>query len=112
MTYQEFQAVFAYLTRYHEEEQSQDWYVPYDRLPDLGLTADADVTRELWEAYEWEIETVDMLPGYDPATGLLPEGVEQTNFASPKPDWSVLVSNVEAARAWQAQQEQEQQEQP
>ena len=104
MTHQEFQTVFAYLTRYHEEEQSQDWYVPYDRMPDLGLTADADVTQELWDAYEWEIETVDMLPGYDPVTGLLPEGVEQPNFASPKPHWSVLVNNLEAAREWQERQ--------
>ena len=58
-------------------------YLPHDQMVDLQLEDEQEVDRAAWEAYDWEIETQDTLP----------EGVEQTNFASPKPDWSVLVAN-------------------
>jgi len=69
----------------------------YDTMPDLGLQDEAEVTQAIWEAYDgWETQDASQLP----------DGVEQTNFASPKPDWSVLVNHLEPAKGWQRQQEQ------
>ena len=87
MTHKELQIVFSYLIRFHEDEQSQDWYTPYNRMPDFGLTTDQEVTQEMWEAYIWETSDHN----------LLPEGVEQTNFASPKPSWTVLMNHLAPA---------------
>ena len=86
MTNEEFQAVFSYLTRYHEDEQSQDWYLPYGFLPGSYPGGQVDLSRSThWRRYGW-----------NPPQHLrhLPEFAEPDNIASPKPDWSVLVANV------------------
>lgn len=81
MTYAQFKRTLNYLV-------SIEWvYLPFDTMPDLGLTDDDEVTQALWEAYDgWETQDASTLP----------EGVEQTNFASPKPDWSVLMDHLQS----------------
>ena len=89
MTHEEFQAVFSYLTRFHEDVQSQDWYLPYGFLPGARPGGqEFPATREAWLAYGWNP------PQY---LAHLPEFTEPDNIGSPKPDWSVLVAHIAPA---------------
>ena len=90
MTNEEFQAVFSYLTRYHEHEQSQDWYLPYGVLAGLPSrwTGGLSLARRIGG-------DTNGIPRNFYAH--LPEFAEPDNIGSPKPDWSVLVAHVEPA---------------